>query len=485
MSLEIQPVTAEDEPGRPNAEQGTDHPASATKKPAPSTAADQRPSAQPVLPAERFFAVDVLRGFALLGILAMNIVLFGWPSPAYSNPMRGGGFTGIDRAIWFFNHLVFEAKMMTIFSMLFGAGLVLMDQRAEARGARIGWIYYRRIFWLLMIGLVHSYLIWDGDILVLYAQTGFFLFFFRNARPRTLIVLGVVAMLVIVPIVWGLGAGITYLKDTTARVDAQIKAGEKPDLFEKQLRDIWTTSLRDEITPNAERKAKDWNEELSIYRGSYPGIVKYKAFRVLMEQIVGFLIGGGLFAASRMLVGMGLMKLGVFSAQRSDRFYAWMLVLGYGLGLPLLIFDGVEMIKNEFSFDYFIMDGGVNFNLVGSLIVALGHVGLVMLIVKKGALQWLTKRLAAVGRMALSNYLFDSIFCTTLFYGYGFGLFGHVNRTGLAGIVLAIWVFQLLVSPIWLAHFRYGPAEWLWRSLTYWRLQPLRQERDQPLGTAA
>ena len=148
----------------------------------------------PVSSAERYFAVDVLRGFALLGILAMNIVSFGWPWPAYGNPMRGGGFTGLDRGVWFFNHLIFEEKMMTIFSMLFGAGLVLMDQRAEARGARIGRVYYRRVLILLMIGLVHAYLIWIGDILVLYAQCGLLLYFFRNLRPRTLLIVGVLAL---------------------------------------------------------------------------------------------------------------------------------------------------------------------------------------------------------------------------------------------------------------------------------------------------
>ena len=136
--------------------------------------------------------MDVLRGFALLGILAMNIVGFGWPDAAYGNPFRGGGFEGLDRGVWFFNHMVFEAKMMTIFSMLFGAGLVLMDQRAEKRGAKIRGVYYRRILWLLVIGLIHSYLIWWGDILVLYAECGLFLYFFRNLRPRTLIILGLV-----------------------------------------------------------------------------------------------------------------------------------------------------------------------------------------------------------------------------------------------------------------------------------------------------
>jgi uncharacterized protein len=428
---------------------------------------------EPVSAGERFFAVDVLRGFALLGILAMNIVAFGWPEPAYDNPFRGGGFEGLDRGVWFFNHMVFEAKMMTIFSMLFGAGLVLMDQRALARDARVRGVYYRRILWLLAIGLLHSYLIWYGDILVLYAETGLFLYFFRNMRPRTLIILGFSAMLVLVPLVLGFAAAFDYMQSATARVEAQTKAGVHPTGLDQQLHDIWTKHVRDEIKPSPETKAKNWDKEMTAYRGGYQGVVKQRAFDVLMGQTFGFLLGGGFFAASRMLIGMGLMKLGVFSAQRSRRFYLWMLGLGYGVGLPLMVFDALELIRHSFSLEYHI-HGGLFYNVFGSLIVALGHVGLLMLIVQSGTLRWLTTRLAAVGRMALSNYLTHSLACTTLFYGYGFGLFGHVNRTGLAAIVLTIWIIQLLISPIWLKYFRFGPAEWLWRSLTYWRLQPMR-----------
>ncbi len=177
-------------------------------------------------------------------------------------------------------------------------------------------------------------------------------------------------------------------------------------------------------------------------------------------------------AAGRMLIGMGLMKLGVFSGERSRGFYIGMVALGYGIGLPLMVFDALELINHEFSHDYG-LHGGKFYNSYGSVVVALGHVCLLILIVKSGALHWLTRRLAAVGRMALSNYLTHSIVCTTLFYGYGFGLFGRINRTGLAGIVILIWVAQLLYSPVWLKHFRFGPAEWLWRSLTYGRPQPM------------
>ena len=187
---------------------------------------------------------------------------------------------------------------------------------------------------------------------------------------------------------------------------------------------------------------------------------------------MGFILGGFWLAGGRMLIGMGLMKLDVFSGRRSRRFYLWLALLGYGIGLPLVAYDAYKLIRTNFGFR-FQLHGGIFLNFFGSVLVALGHVGALMLIFKAGRLTWLTSRLAAVGRMALTNYLTHSIVCTTLFYGYGFGAFGHVNRTGLAGIVLVIWIVQLLVSPIWLERFRFGPAEWLWRSLTYWKLQPM------------
>jgi uncharacterized protein len=167
---------------------------------------------------------------------------------------------------------------------------------------------------------------------------------------------------------------------------------------------------------------------------------------------------------------MGLMKMGVFAARRSWRFYVWMVVLGYGLGLPLVGYDTYALIQNDFGYKTFLPSQYL-FNYLGSVVVALGHVGVVMLICKAAAIPWLTRRLAAVGRMALTNYLMQSVICTTLFYGW---VFGTLNRTALAGIVLAIWVFQLLISPLWLRFFRFGPAEWLWRSLTYWRWQSMR-----------
>ena len=227
--------------------------------------------AEPVTAAERFFAVDVLRGFALLGILAMNIVGFGWPAVAYSDPFRGGGFEGFDRGVWFGNHLVFEGKMMTIFSMLFGAGLVLMDQRAEKRGAKIRGIYYRRVLWLLVIGLVHSYLIWWGDILVLYAECGLILYLFRNLRPWTLIVLGLLTLSIVVPLVLGFAKTIDYMRAASDRYEAQTQAGEKHRGVDHRCTTSGPKNLRDEILPGTEKKAKDWDKEMAIHRGGLLG----------------------------------------------------------------------------------------------------------------------------------------------------------------------------------------------------------------------
>src|SRR5262245_58730077 len=161
MSIEAQPVSQ------------------AGAGPAPRTF-DPEGRAGPVPPSERIASVDVLRGFALLGILAMNIVGFAWPFSAYENPTLGGGFAGADRTVWLICELVFSEKMMTIFSMLFGAGLILMTDRADARGRSLIGLYYRRCLWLLLIGMAHAYLLWPGDILVAYALCGMILFPFRR-----------------------------------------------------------------------------------------------------------------------------------------------------------------------------------------------------------------------------------------------------------------------------------------------------------------
>jgi uncharacterized protein len=174
-----------------------------------------------------------------------------------------------------------------------------------------------------------------------------------------------------------------------------------------------------------------------------------------------------------MLLGMALMKLDVFSAHRSWRFYRLLATISYGVGIPITLFGMGQLYINDYSMMQATF-GSIVFQL-GMVPMALGHAAAIMMVCKAGVARRLTSRLAAVGRMALTNYLMQSLLATTLFYGYGGNLFGSVDRVGLWCIVLVIWALQLAISPLWLQHFRFGPAEWLWRSLTYWRLQPLRR----------
>ena len=224
------------------------------------------PRALPVEGAERVGSVDVIRGVALMGILAMNIVGFGWPGAVYSIPIVAPEYDRADLILWGFNHLVFDTKMMTLFSMLFGAGLVLMSDRAEGRGAKMAWVYYRRVSWLLVIGLVHSYLIWDGDILVMYASVGFLLYPTRKWSPRTLIIAGVCLNLLLVPLLFGFRfVGVPYMRNTAEWVEFQERAGDTPSKWDRKVADGWKEMSKSEMPK------EDFLKQVAIYRGATPG----------------------------------------------------------------------------------------------------------------------------------------------------------------------------------------------------------------------
>ena len=427
---------------------------------------------EPVQASERVVAVDVLRGFALLGILAMNIVGFAWPGGAYEIPTLAEGSGPIDTALWGLNHLIFDTKMMTLFSMLFGAGLVLMSDRTETRGSSPRWLYFRRVFWLLVIGIIHACFIWDGDVLTIYALCGPLLYPFRKLKPRTLIITGIIFNLLIGVVLFGFRfIGVPYMRATAERVDAQSAAKETPGWWNQSVHDAWKEMSKEELP-----KREDTLKEIASHRGPYLELVKKRASALLWLPI-GLLLIEWWMIGGRMLIGMGLMKLGVFSGRQSASTYKKMMLWGYGIGLPLMAFDVFHKVTNNFFLSrrlWYALEGWPLITLLGSLPVVIGHIGLFMLIVQSGTAPWLTSRLAAVGRMALTNYLATSLVCTTLFYGYGFDLSATIHRPLLWAIVLTIWSTQLLLSPIWLRYFRFGPAEWLWRSLTYWKIQPMR-----------
>ncbi|MEE4272108.1 MAG: DUF418 domain-containing protein [Thermoanaerobaculales bacterium] len=399
----------------------------------------------PITDSARIGSLDVLRGFAVLGILVMNIQSFSMIGAAYMNPFAYGDMTGANRLVWFLSHLLTDMKFMAIFSMLFGAGVVLMSERRAVAGKPAAGLHYRRMLGLLLFGALHGYLLWYGDILFTYAVCGLWVFLFRNSSPKKLIVIGLVTV--------GVSAGVSMFWQVTM-------PWWPPEAVENLETDWWAPA------PDAIA------HELEAYRGSWSDQQGVRVGETVFMQTFVLVTNTMWRAGGLMLIGMALFKLGVFSAERSRAFYGRLLAVGAAVGLPVVAF-GV-WFKESSGWDvrsaFF---GGDQFNYWASIVVALGWVAAVMLVVKSRVMPRLTARLAAVGRMALSCYLLETIICTAIFYGHGLGLYGSVERTGQAAIVAAVWLFLLALCPWWMRRFRFGPFEWLWRSLTYWRFQPL------------
>jgi len=426
-------------------------------------------AAAPVSAAERITAIDTLRGVAVLGILVMNIYAFAMPFAAYMNPLPMGGLEWYNLGTWFFTHIFFDQKFLTIFALLFGAGLVIMWDRAQERGAKPGPIWYRRQFWLLVIGAVHAYLIWWGDILFHYALMGMFVYLFRKWRPRNLIILAC-CLLPIAPVFsFGGSYYMENLRDQAAEIAALVDAGKELTEEQQQVREQWKT-----MQPFMDPTPEALQHDVETHLGGYAGIVAYRSPTVFSMQVQNTFAFAVWRIGGLMLLGMALMKLGVLSGQRDNAFYRRMALLGYGIGLPIMLFSATNLWAHHFEPLYMFRIGMVP-NYVGSVLVSLGHIAVVMLVVRTGAMARTMSRFAAVGQMALTNYLMHSVVMTTIFYGYGLGLYGSVPRMAQMGFVIAMIGFQLWFSPFWLQGHRFGPAEWLWRSLTYGKRQPMRR----------
>jgi len=431
---------------------------------------DQHPgTTPPVSGVERLVAIDTLRGVAVLGILVMNIYAFAMPFIAYENPLALGGTEWHNLATWFFTHIFFDQKFMTIFSLLFGAGLVMTGTRADARGAKYGGLWYRRCFWLMVIGAMHGYLLWVGDILFHYGLMGMFVYLFRSRSPRALIIIG--CLLLPIALLMSYSGG-TYMKQLHVSGTAILQLEEAgKELTEEQTE---TLEAWEQLAIFVKSPEQQVEEDTAAYTGGYRGIVAYRLPTVQMMQTsttisLTFWRVGGL-----MLIGMAMMKLGIISGERPAAWYRKMLLIGYGIGLPIVAYSAFDMQANQWDMIWKFRIGGLP-NYVASIFIAFGHIALVMLIVKSGAVKNLMDRFSAVGRMAFTNYLMHSIVMTTIFYGYGFGLYGQIPRLWQMAFVAAMLGFQLWLSPVWLRHFRFGPAEWAWRSLSYWKLQPMRR----------
>ncbi len=425
--------------------------------------------AAPVIAEDRISSVDVLRGFALLGILLMNIQNFGLPGEAYGNPAAWAGATGWNLYYWVANQILFEGKMRFLFSMLFGAGAVLLTERAERRGAGIATadVYLRRNLWLVLFGMLHGYFIWEGDILYSYGMAGLGLFVFRVLPAKKLLIAsGVVFLLINLST-----AGFIY-SQFEQRTDAMaaLKVEEK-NRTKGQKKSVEAYQERLDGEDIVKRKVKI-EEQIGKVRGGYLQNLKERAphtFGIETVAMMKFLLWDVLFP---MLLGMALYKSGVLSAEKSVGFYARLAAGGYLLGIPLLAYQTKLVVDSHW--DPWVGPWLFSSYEYGRLAVGMGHLGLLLLIYKLRWLRPVTFLLSKVGQMALTNYLLTSVLMTLFFNGYGLGKFGALERHQLLYVVFSMWSINLILSPLWLRYFRFGPVEWAWRSLSYWKKQPMR-----------
>ncbi len=433
----------------------------------------------PVGARERIGSIDVLRGVAVLGILLLNIHSFGGPDPINEvDPAVIGDDKGANPAILFVLNLLFESKMRSIFAMLFGAGLILLADRVESRGGDPAMIYYKRVLWLLLFGACHALFLWYGDILYTYAICGLLLFPIRKVPP-----IGLIAISIVVLGIWvlGMSLGAWQLQSMHEQYDqaAELKAAGEPvpDSVQSAAK-----AYRGWID-QAGGEAADPNRITLYQSGTYGEIFADRLIIVLLLWTIVFIFFSFWQTCALMCIGMVLMRWRVFTASLSKTTYLAMIVLGYGLGLPMVYQGFLIEESDRGSFLGMLESGAMIYNEVACIPVAIGHIGVVMLICKYGLIEPLTRRLAAVGRMALTNYLMHTLICTTLFYGYGFGLYGRLDSTAYMGIVAAIWTLQLILSPVWLNYYQFGPAEWLWRTLTYFKIQPMTRKASHASST--
>lgn len=412
------------------------------------------PQPVPVPASERIETLDVLRGCALLGILVMNIRAMAAPFGAYMYPYALFDYAGASRAAYIFTSVAFDLKMMGLFSMLFGAGALLYAAKPTDTGKVLRGLWLRRMFWLLVIGLIHAYLIWEGDILVPYALCGLLLIWWvRRLQPRTLVALAIVMLAV--GSLLSIGHGLQW--------------EQMPEAERAQEAALWMPSREQAAT------------QLAAMHGSYAEVVAHRAPFVMMTQTLYFIAFFFWRCSAMMLLGMALLKWGFLDGRRPPRAYLLVAALCLPVGLALASYGIVELERVRFAMPQrTVVD---LWNYIGAVFVSVGYAAVVVLLVKRGVFGALRRALAAVGRMAFSNYLLQSVMTSVIFLGWGFGLAGRFDYAEQLLVVAAIWVVQLALSPVWLRHYRFGPAEWLWRSLTYWKRQPMR--RDTPHGSSA
>ena len=420
--------------------------------------------ARPVTQRERIPTIDIVRGMALLGILVMNIGAFSGPFEMYINPLAVGNHRTSNLVAWTIRWILFEGKMRAAFSMLFGAGVILLTERAERRGSRnVADVFTRRNMWLVLFGVLHFYLVWYGDILYSYGLSALlFLYPCRKLRFRTLLIAGAAVLLIGVATDTVFSVDDVRERNQGLAAQALVNSGHKLTQQQQDALKKWNETL--------DKRKKYRDDDLKGMRGNYLQQLKYRAEWGPRIQALNYYRFGFTDALAMMLIGMGLYRMGFLTGDMSFKAYGGVIAVGYLLSVPINGIEAMGLIRANFEdtpwWDLY---------QVGRLPGAVANIAVIVIIAKAGRMAWLTRRLGAVGQMALSNYLFTSISCSLLFNGFGLGLYGKLEYYEVLAIVPCVWIINLAVSPVWLRHFQFGPMEWVWRSLTYWKRQPMRR----------
>jgi len=430
----------------------------------------------PVTREERISSVDVLRGIALMGILIMNICDFAYGFKNYAYPLStvkpvfNGPHWKANTTLWFLRWILAEGKLRALFSMLFGAGVILLTGRAESRGAgiRAADIYTRRNLWLLIFGMLHCYLIWNGDILYFYATAALiFLFPFRNLKPKTLLWAGSIFLFFNTLLVnGGQTAGIYFVQKSAVKAHAA-EAAHKP-LTDDQKSAIENYNKMEDQWRMSE---KIRNKDIDAHHGYVKALVADAPDAFQAETIAPYAGFGDWLGM--MLFGMALYRNGFFSLKLSTKTYALFAIIGLGISWPLVGIGAYHAWKGGFDHFQTFLWLQIPYDL-GRVTGSIGTAAAVLLMVRASIFRWLFAGCAAVGQMALSNYLLTSITMRTIFVWSKLHWYGYVDYYKIYWLMAAMWAVNIIFSTLWLRYFRFGPVEWCWRSLTYWKRQPMR-----------
>lgn len=433
-------------------------------------------STEPVATADRIKSIDTIRGFALLGILMMNIPGFGinWD---FWYAVTHGPHTGVDFYTFSVVFVFFEGTMRGLFSMLFGAGMILfmMNKKEQPGGTTVAEYYYRRLLWLVFFGLINAFVIlWNGDILFFYGLCGMILFAFRKMKPKWLVVFALLCVSFgMIKKQWGYSE---FREKRIAYNEAIAAKKEKEELKPEQQGAIkkWA-----EIEKNQKPDTAMTNKNLRKMRSGYGTIFNY-FIPMNSDGETMYMYHEVWDMLAMMFLGMALFGWGFFTNKLRTSTYTMWLLIGYGVGIPIgwILFNNGWLSWGRVGPGEFADRWRVSHQVFVEfrrILITIGHASLLMLVYRSRLVPWLMRALANVGQMAFTNYLMQSIICTFFFYGYGLGYYDKLRFHQLYFVVGAVWIFQLIFSSIWLRYFRFGPFEWVWRSLTYWKRQPMRK----------